>query len=49
MSAHRGEVELVITSAAPLEQKMLKQLETSVSKSAFVGQGKKLKVVPKVS
>ena len=36
-------------AAAPLDQKVLKQLETSVGKSAFVGQGKKLKVVPKVS
>ena len=49
ISAGKGEVELTITSAAPLDQKVLKQLETSVGKSAFVGQGKKLKVVPKVS
>jgi F-type H+-transporting ATPase subunit O len=48
MSAHKGEVEMVVTSAAPLDQKVLRQLETAVSKSQFVGQGKKLKVVPKV-
>lgn len=49
MSAARGEVEMVITSAAPLEGKVVKQLEQAVQKSRYVGQGKKLKVVPKVS
>ena len=49
MSAHKGEVELTITSAAPLDGRVLKQLENAVSKSQFVGQGKKLKVVPKVN
>lgn len=49
MSAARGEVEMTITSAAPLENKMVKQLETAVSKSQYIGQGQKLKVVPKVS
>ncbi|KAF4551957.1 ATP synthase subunit 5-like protein [Elsinoe fawcettii] len=49
MSAHRGEVELTITSAAPLDAKVIRQLETAVGKSQFVGQGKKLKVVPKVN
>ena len=48
MSAARGEVEMTITSAAPLDQKIVKQLEQAVSKSQYVGQGKKLKVVPKV-
>ncbi|KAI7701112.1 OSCP-domain-containing protein, partial [Hortaea werneckii] len=48
MSAARGEVEMTITSAAPLENKMVKQLETAVSKSQYIGQGQKLKVVPKV-
>lgn len=48
MSAARGEVEMTITSAAPLDQKVVKQLENAVSKSQYVGQGKKLKVVPKV-
>jgi len=49
MSAAKGEVEMVITSASPLDQKVVKQLEGVVSKSQYVGQGKKLKVVPKVS
>lgn len=48
ISAARGEVELTITSAAPLEPKVVRQLETAVSKSQYVGQGKKLKVVSKV-
>ncbi|KAF2090249.1 OSCP-domain-containing protein [Saccharata proteae CBS 121410] len=49
MSAYRGEVELTVTSAAPLDNKTLRQLENAVSKSKFVGQGKKLKVVSKVN
>ncbi|KAH0283350.1 OSCP-domain-containing protein [Aureobasidium namibiae CBS 147.97] len=49
MSAARGEVELTVTSAAPLDAKVLRQLESSVSKSSYVGQGKKLKVVSKVN
>lgn len=49
VSAARGEVELTITSAQPLDNKVVKQLEAAVSKSQYVGQGKKLKVVPKVS
>ncbi|KAK0290930.1 ATP synthase F0 subcomplex subunit OSCP atp5 [Friedmanniomyces endolithicus] len=49
MSAAKGEVEMVITSASPLDQKVVKQLEGVVSKSQYVGQGKKLKVVPKVN
>lgn len=49
MSAHKGEVELTITSAQPLDAKVLRQLETAVGKSQYVGQGKKLKVVPKVN
>jgi len=49
MSAHRGEVELIVTSAAPLDNKVLSRLENVISKSQYVGQGKKLKVVPKVN
>ncbi|TKA32737.1 hypothetical protein B0A50_00962 [Salinomyces thailandicus] len=49
MSAARGEVEMTITSAAPLDAKVVRQLETAVSKSQYVGQGKKLRVVPKVN
>ena len=32
----------------PLDNKVIKQLETAISKSQYVGQGKKLKVVSKV-
>ncbi|KZZ94037.1 ATPase, F1 complex, OSCP/delta subunit [Ascosphaera apis ARSEF 7405] len=48
MSAFKGEVELVITSAQELDQKSLRRLETAVSKSEF-SQGKKLKVVTKIN
>ncbi|GME29083.1 putative ATP synthase oligomycin sensitivity conferral [Neofusicoccum parvum] len=48
MSAHRGEVELNVTSAQPLDNKVLSRLEAAVSKSPYA-QGKKLKVVPKVN
>ncbi|KAH0606309.1 uncharacterized protein H6S33_003970 [Morchella sextelata] len=49
MGAHRGEVEAVITSATNLDSKLLSRLETAISKSQYVGQGKKLKVVNKVN
>ena len=49
ISAARGEVEMTVTSAAPLDTKVVRQLESAVSKSRFVGGGKKLKVVTKVS
>lgn len=49
MSASRGEVELNITSAAPLDAKVIKQLESAVTKSQYVGASKKVKVVTKVS
>ncbi|KAI9724700.1 MAG: ATP synthase F0 subcomplex subunit OSCP atp5 [Chrysothrix sp. TS-e1954] len=49
MSAHKGEVELRVTSAAPLDAKVIRQLETAVGKSQYVGQGKKLKTVTKVT
>ncbi|KAL2193483.1 Mob1/phocein [Corynascus similis CBS 632.67] len=44
MSAARGEVEMVVTSAQPLDNKTLTRLENAVSKSSYVGAGKKLKV-----
>ncbi|EJT72088.1 ATP synthase subunit 5 [Gaeumannomyces tritici R3-111a-1] len=49
MSAARGEIEMVITSATPLDNKTLGNLEKSVSKSSYVGQGQKLKVTNKVN
>jgi F-type H+-transporting ATPase subunit O len=48
MSAARGEVEMTITSAERLDSKTLSRLETAVSKSSYVGQGRKLKVTNKV-
>ncbi|PGH23471.1 ATP synthase F1, delta subunit [Polytolypa hystricis UAMH7299] len=48
MGAHRGEIDLVITSAQKLDNKSLQRLEAAVSKSQY-SQGKKLKVVPKVN
>lgn len=47
MGAHRGEMELVITSAAKLDERMVRRLETAISKSEY-SQGKKIKVVTKV-
>ncbi|KAG7285116.1 ATP synthase F0 subcomplex subunit OSCP atp5 [Staphylotrichum longicolle] len=44
MSAARGEVEMVVTSAQALDNKTLSRLEAAVSKSSYVGAGKKLKV-----
>ncbi|KAI0837316.1 putative oligomycin sensitivity conferring protein [Hypoxylon sp. FL0890] len=49
MSASRGEVEVVVTSAQPLDNKTLSRLESAVSKSPYVGQGKKLKVTNQVN
>ncbi|KAI1914378.1 ATP synthase F0 subcomplex subunit OSCP atp5 [Ophidiomyces ophidiicola] len=48
MSAYRGEIELIITSAQKLDQKTLQRLETAVAKSEY-SQGKKLKVVSKIN
>lgn len=48
MSASRNEVELVITSATPLDNKTLSKLEAAVAKSSYA-QGQKLKVTNKVN
>ncbi|KAJ5172850.1 ATP synthase subunit 5 [Penicillium capsulatum] len=48
MSAHRGEIELNITSAQELDAKTISRLEKAVAKSEF-SQGKKLKIVTKVN
>ncbi|RAO66791.1 uncharacterized protein BHQ10_002803 [Talaromyces amestolkiae] len=47
ISAHKGEIELSITSAQELDNKAIQRIEKAVSKSEF-SQGKKLKVVTKV-
>ncbi|KAM7184111.1 hypothetical protein V8F33_013171 [Rhypophila sp. PSN 637] len=49
LSAAHGEVELVITSAQALDNKTVQRLETAISKSEYVGAGKKLKVTNKVN
>ncbi|KAI2611035.1 putative oligomycin sensitivity conferring protein [Hypoxylon fragiforme] len=49
MSASRGEVEMVVTSAQQLDNKTLNRLESAVAKSQYVGQGKKLKVTNQVN
>ncbi|KAK9370845.1 OSCP/delta subunit of ATPase [Lipomyces kononenkoae] len=49
MSAHNGEVEATITSATPLDSKLLSRIESAIAKSQFVGAGKKLKVSNKVN
>jgi F-type H+-transporting ATPase subunit O len=48
MSAARGEVEMKVVSAQPLDNKTLNRLESAVTKSSYVGQGKKLKVTNEV-
>ncbi|KFA66144.1 hypothetical protein S40285_03388 [Stachybotrys chlorohalonatus IBT 40285] len=49
IAAARGEVEMRVTSAQPLDNKILSRLETAVSKSSYVGAGKKLKVTNEVN
>ncbi|KAF5003564.1 hypothetical protein FDECE_9903, partial [Fusarium decemcellulare] len=49
ISAARGEVEVTVTSAQPLDKRTLNRLETAVSKSTYVGQGQKLKVTNAVN
>ena len=47
ISAYRGEVELTVTSAAPLDNRTLSRLESAVSKSHYVSHGHNHKVVAK--
>lgn len=44
MAAARGEVHMTVTSAQPLDNKTLSRLETAISKSSYLEQGKRLKV-----
>ncbi|VVT54965.1 uncharacterized protein SAPINGB_P004351 [Magnusiomyces paraingens] len=44
-----GVVEATITSAQALDTKTLNRLQTSISKSSFVGEGKKLQISNKVN
>lgn len=47
--AHNGVIEAKVTSAKPLESKVLKRLESSIGGSSFVGQGKTLKLKNEVN
>ncbi|KAI8691312.1 ATP synthase subunit 5, mitochondrial [Fusarium sp. Ph1] len=49
ISAARGEVEVTVTSAQPLDKRTLNRLESAVSKSAYINQGQKLKVTNSVN
>ncbi|KKF97346.1 ATP synthase subunit 5, mitochondrial [Ceratocystis fimbriata CBS 114723] len=49
MAAARGEVEMTVTSAQPLENKLLNRLESAVTKSAYVSKGQTLKVKNEVN
>lgn len=48
MAAYRGELEVVVTSAEPLDSKSLNRLEKAL-KSTEIAQGKTLKVANRVS
>ncbi|GMM35890.1 F1F0 ATP synthase subunit 5 [Saccharomycopsis crataegensis] len=47
--AHNGIVEAVITSSKPLESKYLRKIQSAISGSTFVGEGKTLKLVNKIN
>lgn len=47
--AHQGVVAATITSAKPLDSKILRRLQAAIQKSSFVGDGKTLKVSNEVN
>ncbi|QSL64037.1 hypothetical protein MERGE_000192 [Pneumocystis wakefieldiae] len=49
ITTKRGEVEVVVTSASPLDSHSLKRLEIAISKSKYVGPEKKLLMTNKVN
>ncbi|KAJ2901345.1 putative oligomycin sensitivity conferring protein [Zalerion maritima] len=49
MSAAQGEVELIVTSAQPLDNKTLNRLQSAATKSEYIKQGQKLKVTNNVN
>jgi F-type H+-transporting ATPase subunit O len=49
MTASRGEVTVTVTSAKPLESKIVQQLKDSLTKSALIEKGSKVLVSNKVS
>lgn len=48
-NAHHGIVEATVTSADSLDKKTLSRLETAISGSEFVGEGKQLQLTNKVN
>lgn len=48
MRAHKGEVEVVVTSAQPLEPRVLSRLEQAISKSPLISRGQKVRMENKV-
>lgn len=48
-NASKGVVEATITSASPLDNKTLNRLQSAISKSSFVGEGKTLKVSNRIN
>ncbi|PWN54169.1 putative ATP5-F1F0-ATPase complex, OSCP subunit [Violaceomyces palustris] len=51
MSAYRGEVEVTVTSATPLEKSIVSRIETALKASQIAqsGNGKTLKIIQKVN
>jgi F-type H+-transporting ATPase subunit O len=49
ISAARGEIEVTVTSAQPLDRRTLNRLEAAVSKSSYIEAGQKLKVTNTVN
>ncbi|ELU40920.1 ATP synthase subunit 5 [Rhizoctonia solani AG-1 IA] len=49
VSKHKGELEVVVTSAAPLEKGMLSKLETTLKSSQAASQAKSVRVTNKVN
>jgi F-type H+-transporting ATPase subunit O len=48
VSKHKGELEVVVTSAAPLEKNVLSKLETTLKSSQAASQAKTVRVTNKV-
>ncbi|KAG9078924.1 ATP synthase F0 subcomplex subunit OSCP atp5, partial [Ceratobasidium sp. 370] len=48
LSKHKGELEVVVTSAAPLERSLLSRLETTLKTSQAASQAKTVRVTNKV-
>jgi len=46
--ADKGEVEIVVTSAVPLDQKLLQRIDAAVGSSGVLAAGKKGKIINKV-